>query len=204
MYNLDPKTREEHLMGKIAGNPNAEEITELKTREEHFLKDIEEAVGGGSGSGGTLPSVTWDTTVSTGFAAQETTATVNGTEFTKVSDKAFTHGQLDGAVFAMGDGTIPLDASMLSDMSAAGVTGTLITLPDPYGPVVFSCTEAGSVVTEPGFYLVSQMVVYAPQVTMSYKEILTAEARVIAVGTMEMADGITDLPSGVIYLQIEG
>lgn len=48
MYNLNPKTRKEHLMGKIAGNPNAEEITDLKTREEHFLKDIEEASGGGS------------------------------------------------------------------------------------------------------------------------------------------------------------
>lgn len=48
MYNLEPKTRKEHLMGKISGNPNAEEITDLKTREEHFLKDIEEASGGGS------------------------------------------------------------------------------------------------------------------------------------------------------------
>lgn len=48
MYNLEPKTRKEHLMGKIAGNPNAEEITDLKTREEHFLRDIEEAMGGGS------------------------------------------------------------------------------------------------------------------------------------------------------------
>lgn len=48
MYNLDPKTRKEHLMGKISGNPNAEEITDPRTREEYFLKDIEEAAGGGS------------------------------------------------------------------------------------------------------------------------------------------------------------
>ena len=70
--------------------------------------------------------------------------------------------------------------------------------------VAFSCTEAGTVVPEPGFYLASQMVEHAPQVTMSYKETLTAETRAIATGTMEMEDGVTALPSGVVYLQIEG
>lgn len=163
--------------------------------------------GGGSGSGGgggDLPSASWTATVSTGFEAQNVTATVMGNSFTKVSDKALTAEQLDGAVFAMGDGKIPLDSSRLSDMSAAGVTGTLITLPSPYGPVVFSCTEAGSVVSEPGFYLATAIISYAPLVTMSYTETLTAETRAIGVGTMEMEDGVTDLPSGVIYLQIEG
>ena len=154
--------------------------------------------------GGGLPSASWTAIVSTGFEAQDVTATVMGTEFTKISDKAFTAEQLDGAVFAMGGGTIPLDSSMLSDMSAAGVTGTLITLPSPYGPAVFSCTEAGSVVSEPGFYLVTAVISYVPGITMSYTEILTAEARAISVGTAEMEDGVTDLPSGVVYLQIEG
>lgn len=153
---------------------------------------------------GSLPSASWTATVSTGFEAQDVTATVMGTEFTKTSDKVFTAEQLDGAVFAMGGGTIPLDSSMLSDMSAAGVTGTLITLPSPYGPVVFSCTEAGSVVPEPGCYLATAVISYAPLVTMSYTETLTAETRAIGVGTMEMEDGVTDLPSGVVYLQIEG
>ena len=160
--------------------------------------------GSGGGGGGDLPSVSWTATVSTGFEAQDVTATVMGNSFTKVSDKAFTYDQIDGAVFAMGGGSIPLDSSMLSDMSAAGVTGTLITLPSPYGPIVFSCTEAGSVVPEPGFYLATPAVSYAPQVTMSYTESLTAETRAIGVGTMEMEDGVTDLPSGVVYLQIEG
>lgn len=159
--------------------------------------------GGGSGGGGDLPSAEWQATVSTGFEAQSVTATVMGNEFTKVSDKAFTYDQLDGAVFAMGGGTIPLDSSMLSDMSAAGVTGTLITLPD-FGSIVFSCTEAGAVVSEPGFYLATAAIAYAPLVTMSYTETLTAETRAIAAGTMEMEDGVTDLPSGVVYFQIEG
>lgn len=172
-----------------------------------------------NGGGGDLPSAEWQVTVSTGFEVQSVTATVMGNEFTKVSDKSFTYNQLDGAVFDMGDGPILLDTSMLSDMSASGVTGTLITLPeydlpdpesggsdhDIFGNVVaFSCTEAGTVVPEPGFYLVSQMVEHAPQVTMSYKETLTAETRAIATGTMKMEDGVTDLPSGVVYLQIEG
>lgn len=153
---------------------------------------------------GSLPSASWTATVSTGFEAQNVTATVMGNSFTKTSDKTFTAEQLDGAVFAMGGGTIPLDSSMLSDMSAAGVTGTLITLPSPYGPVVFSCTEAGSVVPEPGCYLATAVISYAPLVTLSYTETLTAETRAIGVGTMEMEDGVTDLPSGVVYLQIEG
>lgn len=156
-----------------------------------------------NGGGGDLPSAEWQVTVSTGFEVQSVTATVMGNEFTKVSDKAFTHDQLDGAVFDMGDGPITLDTSMLSDLPADGVTGTLITLPE-YGPVAFSCTEVGPAVPEPGFYLASQMVVHIPQVTMSYKETLTAETRAIAAGTMEMEDGVTALPSGVVYLQIEG
>lgn len=197
----EPITRKEMYLSKAAtgeGNVPPEPVT----REEMYLAEI--AAGGGGGGGGALPSASWTATVSTGFEAQDVTATVMGNSFTKVSDKAFTYDQLDGAVFAMGGGTIPLDSSMLSDMSAAGVTGTLITLPSPYGPIMFSCTEAGSVVSEPGFYLATAAVSYAPQVTMSYTETLTAETRAIGVGTMEMEDGVTDLPSGVVYLQIEG
>lgn len=159
--------------------------------------------GGSGGGGGDLPSAEWQATVSTGFEAQSVTATVMGTEFTKVSDKAFTAEQLDGAVFAMDGGTLPLDSSMLSDMSAAGVTGTLITIPS-YGSILFSCTEAGAVVSEPGFYLATAAISYAPLVTLSYTETLTAETRAIGVGTMEMEDGVTALPSGVVYFQIEG
>lgn len=159
--------------------------------------------GSGGGSGGDLPSAEWQATVSTGFEAQSVTATVMGTEFTKVSDKAFTYDNLDGAVLAMGGDSITLDSSMLSDMSAAGVTGTLITLPSPYGPALFSCTEAGSVVSEPGFYFVTEAIYLASFITMSYTETLTAETRAISVGTIEMEDGVTDLPSGVIYFQVE-
>ena len=195
----NPVTRKEHFLAKAAGE--SVNTPDPITREEMYLDAIASGSGGG---GGDLPPVSWAATVSTGFEAQDVTATVMGNSFTKVSDKAFTAEQLDGAVFAMGGETISLDSSMLSDMSAAGVTGTLITLPSPYGPVVFSCTEAGSVVTEPGFYLATQLIAYAPQVTMSYTETLTAETRAIGVGTMEMEDGVTDLPSGVVYLQIEG
>lgn len=158
--------------------------------------------GSGGGSGGDLPSASWTATVSTGFEAQSVTATVMGTEFTKVSDKAFTYDNLDGAVLTMGDDSITLDSSMLSDMSAAGVTGTLIALPN-YGSALFSCTKAGAVVSEPGFYFVTEAVYLASFVTMSYTETITAETRAIAVGTMEMEDGVTDLPSGVIYFQVE-
>lgn len=153
--------------------------------------------------GGSLPSASWTATVSTGFEAQDVTATVMGTEFTKTSDKVFTAEQLDGAVFAMGGDTITLDSSMLSDMSAVGVTGTLVNIPG-FGPVIFSCTEAGAIVSEPGCYLANDALEYAPYVTMSYITTLTAETRAIGVGTMEMEDGVTDLPSGVVYLQIEG
>ena len=159
--------------------------------------------GGGSGGGGDLPSASWTATVSTGFEAQDVTATVMGNSFTKVSDKAFTYDQLDDAVLAANGDQIPLDASMLSDMSADGVTGTLITLPD-FGPSMFSCTEAGSVVSEPGFYFVTELIDAAPFLTMSYTETITAETRAIGVGTMEMEDGVSALPSGVVYFQIEG
>lgn len=159
--------------------------------------------GSGGGGGGDLPSAEWQVAVSTGFEVQDVTATVMGTSFTKVSDKALTYDQLDGAVLTAGDDSITLDASMLSDMSAAGVTGTLVTLPG-FGSALFSCTEAGAVVSEPGFYFVPEAVELALFATMHYAETLTAETRAIGVGTMEMEDGVTALPSGVIYLQIEG
>lgn len=55
-YNLKPRTRDENLMGVIAGNPNAEPGVTPKTRREAFLADIAENGGGGGG----LPEVTSD------------------------------------------------------------------------------------------------------------------------------------------------
>lgn len=149
-----------------------------------------------------LPMASWNATVSVAFEAQSTTVEIGGTSFTKVSDKAFTAEQLDGAVFAMQGSTIPLTSDNLTDMSAMGVTGTLINIPN-FGQFAFSCTEAGNVVGEPGFYLVTQMVSYAPLVTMSYTAALTAAALAIGVGGMQMEDGVTDLPTGVVWLQYD-
>jgi len=69
---------------------------------------------------------------------------------------------------------------------------------------VFSCTEAGSVVSEPGCYLATQMMLYVDYVTMSYTETYEATAKAIAIGTAELTDNASSLPDGVIYLQIEG
>lgn len=160
------------------------------------------ALGGSGGGGGSLPSAEWDATVTIGFEAQSTTATINGTSFTKCSDKAMTASQLDGATFAMGGSTITLSQSDLTDMSSLNVTGTMINVTG-FGNVCFCCTEAGSVVSEPGTYLVTQMISYASMVTLSYTEHLSASTRAIAVGDMEMEDGTTDLPTGVVYLQYE-
>lgn len=148
-------------------------------------------------------SVTWPATVSTGFENLGTTAELNGTSFTKASTMSFSPEQLDGATFTLGSDTITVTQSMLTDLSALGITGTLIDVPG-FGPVVFSCTEAGSVVSEPGLYMATDAISYAPLVTMSYTAQLSATYRMIATGTMEMEDGVTDLPSGVIYLQVEG
>lgn len=151
-----------------------------------------------------LPSSIFDVTQTLDFSNLETTATVAGNSFTKVSTTALTAEQLNGATFKMGDGEIPITSDMLSDMSELGVTGTLITLPSPYGPVVFSCTEAGSVVSEPGFYLVTQMMLYVNSVTLSYQETYEATVKAVATGTAELTDNASSLPDGVIYLQIEG
>lgn len=151
-----------------------------------------------------LPTASWTATVSAGFAAQSTTAEINGTSFTKVSDKAFTAEQLYGAVFSMQGSDVPITSAMLIDMSSMGVTGTMIDLTSVgFGPVVFSCTEAGNVVSEPGFYFATAMISYAPLVTISYTESLTAQTCAIGIGDMVMEDGVTDLPTGVVWLQYE-
>lgn len=151
-----------------------------------------------------LPSSIFDVTQTLDFSNFETTATVAGNSFTKISTTSLTAEQLDGAIFKMGDSGVPITSDMLSDMSELGVTGTLITLPSPYGPVVFSCTEAGSVVSEPGFYLVTQMMSYVNSVTLSYQETYEATVKAVATGTAELTDNASSLPDGVIYLQIEG
>lgn len=151
-----------------------------------------------------LPSPIFDITQTLDFSNLETTATVDGNSFTKISTTSLTAEQLDGATFKMGEDGTPITSDMLSDMSALGVTGTLITLPSPFGPIVFSCTEAGSVVSEPGFYLVTQMLSYVDYVTLSYQETHEATVRAVATGTAELTDNASSLPDGVIYLQIEG
>lgn len=151
-----------------------------------------------------LPSSIFDITQTLDFSNLETTATVAGNSFTKISTTSLTAEQLNGAIFKMGENEMPITSDMLSDMSALGVTGTLITLPSPYGPVVFSCTEAGSVVSEPGFYLVTQMILYVNSVTLSYQETYEAMVKAVATGTAELTDNVSSLPDGVIYLQIEG
>lgn len=156
----------------------------------------------GNKSTADLTTVSWNSTVSVGFAAQATTAEINGTSFTKVSDTAFTPEQLDGAALSMQGTTITLSSSDLTDLSAAGVTGTLVNVPT-YGPVIVSCTEAGSVVSEPGFYFRTDGVYLAPYITMSYTAALTAFARAIGAGDIQMEDGVTDLPNGVVWLQLE-
>lgn len=50
---MEPKTRREHFLAKVAGNPYDSTILP-KTREEFFLNDIAESGGGGSGGGGTF------------------------------------------------------------------------------------------------------------------------------------------------------
>ena len=151
-----------------------------------------------------LPTASWTATVSAGFAEQSVTATVNGTSFTKVSDKAFTAEQLNGATLVLGGSQATITSSMLSDMASLGVTGTLIDLTSVgFGPVVFSCTEAGNVVSEPGFYFATAYISYASAVTISYSESLTAQTLAIGAGSMEMEDGVTDLPTGVVWLQYE-
>lgn len=151
-----------------------------------------------------LPSSTFDVTQTLDFSNLETTATVAGNSFTKTSNVALTAEQLNGATFKAGDSEMPINSDMLSDMTALGVTGTLITLPSPYGPAAFSCTEAGSVVSEPGCYLATQMLSYVDYVTLSYTETCEATVKAVATGTAELTDNASSLPDGVIYLQIEG
>lgn len=53
---MEPKTRKEHYLAKIAG----EDVTvpEPKTRQEYYLKEIAENGSGGSGGGGIFPVTT--------------------------------------------------------------------------------------------------------------------------------------------------
>lgn len=150
-----------------------------------------------------LPSSIFDGTQTLYFSNLETTATVAGNSFTKISTTSLTAEQLDGAIFKIGSNEIPITSDMLSDMSALGVTGTLINIPDT-GPIMFSCTEAGSVVSEPGCYIINEALSVIDNVTMSYQGTYEATVKAIATGTAELTDNVSSLPDGVIYLQIEG
>ena len=150
-----------------------------------------------------LPSSIFDVTQTLDFSNLETTATVAGNSFTKISTTSLTAEQLNGAIFRANGDEMAVTSDMLSDMSGVGVTGTSINIPD-FGPIMFSCTEAGSVVSEPGCYLVTQMLPFVNSITLSYQGTCEAMVRAIAMGTAELTDNTSSLPDGVIYLQIEG
>lgn len=179
--------------------------------------------GGGGGSG--LPEVTsadngkvllvnngewgaggkasWETTVEMGFAVGTDTATLAGTTFVKTSDKKFTWDQLNGAAFHMGGDSLTITEDMLVDLSAMGVNGTGINLQNFGGMVVFCAYETNEIIPSVGTYLVQAMSMYAPAVTISYTDTIEAKTLPIAYGTTEFEDGVTEMPDGVVYLQLE-
>lgn len=152
-----------------------------------------------------LPEASWTSTVTVNFSILGDIVELGEETFVRVSDLAFSAARLDGAVFAM-EGTsetLTIDESMLTDMSSYGITGTLIDIPN-IGPLIFSCTQIGGGVSYVGMYMHAEAApTYASLVTMSYTDSVSASTRAIGAGTIQMQDGETTLPTGVVYLQYE-
>lgn len=191
--NIEPADNEERLLKGILEGDESTNI-EPSGNKERLLKAILEN-GGGKAS--------WETTVEMGFAVGTDTATLAGTTFVKTSDKKFTWDQLNGAAFHMGGDSLVITEDMLVDLSAMGVNGTGINLQQLGGMVVFCAYEANEIIPSVGTYLVQAMSSYAPAVTISYTDAIEAKTLPIAYGTTEFEDGVTEMPDGVVYLQLE-
>lgn len=192
---MEPITRkEEYYDGMINDTPVPDPIT----REEQFLKDLAGKIAQGGGG-----KASWETTVEMGFAVGTDTATLAGTTFVKTSDKKFTWDQLNGAAFHMGGNSLTITEDMLVDLSSMGVNGTGINLQNFGGMVVFCAYETNEIIPSVGTYLVQAMSMYAPAVTISYTDTIEAKTLPIAYGTTEFEDGVTEMPDGVVYLQLE-
>lgn len=190
--NIEPADNEERLLKGILEGDTETNI-EPAGNKERLLKAILEK-GGGKAS--------WETTVTMGFAVGTDTATIGGTTYVKTSDKYFTDEQLVGAAFHMGGDSITITEEMLVDMSTYGVDATGINLPN-FGMVVFCAHSADETIPSTGTYLVQAMSSYAPAVTISYTDTIEAKTLPIAYGTTEFEDGVTEMPDGVVYLQLE-
>ena len=190
---MDVVGNKERLLKGILDGETTTDI-EPASRVERLLKAILEN-GGGKAS--------WETTVEMGFAVGTDTATLAGTTFVKTSDKKFTRDQLNGAAFHMGGNSLVITEDMLVDLSDMGANGTGINLQQFGGMVVFCAYEANEIIPSVGTYLVQAMSMYAPAVTISYTDTIEAKTLPIAYGTTEFEDGVTEMPDGVVYLQLE-
>ena len=190
---MDVVGNKERLLKGILDGETTTDI-EPGDRVERLLKGILENLGG---------KASWETTVEMGFAVGTDTATLAGTTFVKTSDKKFTWDQLNGAAFHMGGDSLAITEDMLVDLSAMGVNGTGINLQNFSGMVVFCAYETNEIIPSVGTYLVQAMSMYAPAVTISYTDTIEAKTLPIAYGTTEFEDGVTEMPDGVVYLQLE-
>lgn len=195
--NIEPGSRKEMLLKAILENGGGSSLPEVTSADNGKVLKVED---GEWGAGGTA---SWETTVTMGFSVGTDTATIGGTTFVKTSDKYFTDEQLVGASFHMGVDSITITQEMLVDMSTYGVDATGINLPT-FGMVIFCAHTADSTIPSVGTYLVQAMASYASAVTLSYTDTITAQMLPIGIGTGEYESGVTDMPSGVVYFQLEG
>ena len=193
--NIEPGSRKEMLLKAILENGGG--LPEVTSADNGKVLKVE---GGEWGAGGTA---SWESTATIGFSVGTDTATIGGTTFVKTSDKYFTDEQLVGAAFHMGTDSITITEEMLVDMSAYGVDATGINLPN-FGMAVFCAHSADATIPSVGTYLVQAMSSYAPAVTLSYTDTISAQMLPIAIGTAEYESGVTDMPTGVLYFQLEG
>ncbi len=194
---------------------------------ENKLKDILEVLKSG-GCGGGLPPVTdadndkillvnngawaaggrpsWSQTVDLPLQLQNDQQFMEDPSFIKCSDSVLTTEQLIGAVMTVrGSGSVTITSEMLKDLQQEmGVNATAIVVPD-YGTVFIVAYSADTPIPSTGLYISSNysIAVEFQALTFTYPDTVTAKMRPIVIGTAELEDGVSDLPPGVIYFQLE-
>lgn len=194
----EPQSANEAALQNILGEQN--ELREPQSPVEFYLQEIIEQSGGKS-------DVTVLAPLSIDYQEEESFL-VDDVLFRKISNVVFSEQQLLNIIISVdGGGQIPITSEMLVDMADDPdnpIDGIAVVAEELTFLIAVSSTAKGGVPSV-GLYTPNFLALEFVEgnIVLLTPTTVTAKYRSIAYGEAEMESGVSDLPEGVIYFQLE-